>query len=357
MGQMTKKNFKKYFIDHNSKTINAFKKINKMRGQSLVVVSNNKFLKGILSFADIRKAVMNHNITNEKINKIYNKKPRFIFSDEIQEKIKNISLNVRKLSIIPIIDRKTKKITDVLDSEKLNLFNNKKKNKKLNLNVIIMAGGKGTRLMPYTSVLPKPLLPINQKPTINHIIDRFMKYSIEKFFVTLNYKSEILKTYLKDLSKINHLIIVQEKKPLGTAGSLFLIKNKIKNDFFLTNCDTIINDNYNEIYKHHKLKKNDITIVAAAKKFKIPYGVCDTKENTFIMKEKPALKYNVNTGFYIISKNCLKILKKKEYLDFNDFILKCKKHNKKIGIFKIREKSWIDVGQMQEYKTNLNKDI
>ena len=79
MGQMTKKNFKHYFIDHNSKTINAFKKINKMRGQSLVVVSKNKFLKGILSFADIRKAVMNHSITNEKINNIYNKKPRFIF--------------------------------------------------------------------------------------------------------------------------------------------------------------------------------------------------------------------------------------------------------------------------------------
>ena len=75
---MTKKDFKKYFIDHNSKTINAFKKINKMGGQSLVVVSKNKFLKGILSFADIRKAVMNNNITNEKINKIYNKKHRFI---------------------------------------------------------------------------------------------------------------------------------------------------------------------------------------------------------------------------------------------------------------------------------------
>ncbi len=354
---MTKKNIKKYFIDYNSKTINAFKKINKMGGQSLVVVSNKKFLKGILSFADIRKAVMNHNITNEKINKIYNKKPKFIFSDEIQEKINKISLNVKKLSIIPIIDRKTKKIIDILDSKKLNLLNIKKKNKKLNLNVVVMAGGKGTRLMPYTSVLPKPLLPINQKPTINHIIERFMKYSIEKFFVTLNYKSEILKTYLKDLSKINHLITIHEKKPLGTAGSLFLIKNKVKNDFFLTNCDTIINENYNDIYKHHKVKKNDITIVAAAKKFKIPYGVCEIKKNSFAMKEKPELKYNVNTGFYIISKNCLKVLKKKEYLDFNDFLLKCKKYNKKIGIFKIKEKSWIDVGQMQEYKTNLNKNI
>tara|TARA_B100001175_G_C19513930_1_gene645854 strand:- start:386 stop:1450 length:1065 start_codon:yes stop_codon:yes gene_type:complete len=354
---MIKKNLKKYLIDHNAKTIDSLRRINKLGGRSLVVVSNKKILKGILSSADLRRAILNHNITNEKINKIYNKKPRFIFSDEIQEKIKKISPNLKKFSIIPIVDRKTKKIINVLDSEKLNLLNIKKKNKKLNVSVVIMAGGKGTRLMPYTSVLPKPLLPINQKPTINHIIDRFINLSTEKFFVTLNYKSEILKTYLKDLSKINPLITIEEKKPLGTAGGLFLIKNKIKNDFFLTNCDTIINENYNDIYKHHKAKKNDITIVAASKKFKIPYGVCDVKENNFIMREKPELKYNVNTGFYIISKNCLKVLKRREYLDFNDFLLKCKKHNKKIGIFKIKEKSWIDVGQMREYKTNLNKNI
>ncbi len=354
---MIKNNLKRYLIDHNAKTMDSLRRINKLGGRSLIVVSNKRILKGILSSADLRKAILNHNITNEKINKIYNKKPKFIFSDEIQEKIKKISPNLKKFSIIPVIDRKTKKIINVLDSEKLNLSNIKKKNKRLNVSVVIMAGGKGTRLMPYTSVLPKPLLPINQKPTINHIIDRFTNFSNEKFFITLNYKSEILKTYLKDLSKINPLITIEEKKPLGTAGSLFLIKNKIKNDFFLTNCDTIINENYNDIYKHHKIKKNDITIVAATKKFKIPYGVCDEKENKFLMREKPELKYNVNTGFYIISKNCLKVLKKREYLDFNVFLQKCKNHNKKIGIFKIKEKSWIDVGQMREYKTNLNKDI
>ena len=298
---MIKKNLKKYLIDHNTETIKALKKINKLGGRSLIVISNKNFLKGILSSADIRKAVLNHNITNEKINKIYNKKPRFIYFDELQKKIKK--LPVKKLSIIPVIDRNTKRLIDVIDSEKLNLLDVRKKKQKLNVSVIIMAGGKGTRLLPYTSVLPKPLLPVNRKPTINHIIDRFGNYNVKNFFVTLNYKSEILRTYLKDLSKINPLITIEEKKPLGTAGSLFLIKNKITNDFFLTNCDTIINENYNDIYEQHKKKKNDITIVVAQKKFKIPYGVCNIKENSFVMREKPELKYNVNTGFYIISKN------------------------------------------------------
>ena len=353
---MIRKNFKNFFVEYNSKTIDALKKINKLGGRSLIVVSNNKLLRGILSSADIRKAIVNHNITNEKINKIYNRKPKFIFSDEIKKKIKKISYNVKKYTIIPIVDRKTKKIINVLDAEKLNLFNTKK-NKKLDLSVVIMAGGKGTRLLPYTSVLPKPLLPINQKPTIKHIIDKFMMYDVKNFFVTLNYKSEILKTYLKDTGKINPVITIQEKKPLGTAGSLFLLKNKIKNDFFLSNCDTIINENYGDIYEHHKIKRNDITIVAASKKFKIPFGVLQAKENSFQMLEKPKLQYYVNTGFYIISKKCLKLLKKKEYMDFNDFLLKCEKNNKKIGIFKIKEKSWIDVGQMKEYKDNLNKNI
>lgn len=357
MVRIIKKDYTKFFIDHNSKTIEALKKINKLGGRSLVVVSNKIYLRGILSSADIRKAIMNHNITNEKISKIYNKNPKCIFSDSLQKEINKKSLIIKKLNIIPIIERKTKKIIDVLDVKKMNLIKFKKKKKKINASVVIMAGGKGTRLMPYTSVLPKPLLPINNKPTISHIIDRFMLYSIKNFFVTLNYKSDILKTYLKDLSKISPLKSVQEKKPLGTAGSLFLIKNKLKNDFFLTNCDTIINDDYNEIFKNHKKSNNDITIVVVAKKFKIPYGVCNMKNSNFEMLEKPELKHNVNTGFYIISKNCLKVLKKKEQLDFNEFLYKCKKQKKKIGIFKVNEKSWIDVGQMKEYKSNLNKNI
>ena len=152
MTKVIKKNFLKFLVDHNSKTIDALKKINKIGGQSLIVVSKKKFLKGILSSADIRKAIMNHSITNEKINKIYNKKPKFIFYDNLQKDINKKSLNVKNLNIIPIIDRKTKKIVDILDIKKFNLLKLKKKNKKINASVVIMAGGKGTRLMPYTSV-------------------------------------------------------------------------------------------------------------------------------------------------------------------------------------------------------------
>ena len=126
---MFNKNFKKFFIDHNAKTIESLKKINKLKGRSLIVVSNKIFLRGILSSADIRNAIMSHNITNEKINKIFNKKPKFIFADEIQKKINEISYNVKKFNLIPIIDRKTRKIVDVINLENLNLLNIKKNQK------------------------------------------------------------------------------------------------------------------------------------------------------------------------------------------------------------------------------------
>jgi hypothetical protein len=115
---MIEKNFKKFFIDYNANTIDALKKINKLGGQSLIVTAKKNILVGILSSADIRKAIMSHNITNKNISKIYNRKPKFIYFDELQKKIKNIIYNISKLNIIPIIDRKTKKIVDVLNSEK-----------------------------------------------------------------------------------------------------------------------------------------------------------------------------------------------------------------------------------------------
>lgn len=223
-----------------------------------------------------------------------------------------------------------------------------------------MAGGKGLRLMPYTSVLPKPLLPINSKPTIQHILDKFLKYSPKNIFVTMNYKSVILNSYLNEIKKSlkkNLILPVKENRPLGTFGSLFSIKNKLSEDFFLTNCDTIINLDYEELYSYHKKNNNDITIVTAIKKTVIPYGVCKIKNNNFEMQEKPKFIYNANTGFYIIKRNCLNILKKLSYMDFNDFLVICQKQGKKIGLYKIKEKNWIDIGQMGSYRENLNKKV
>ena len=347
---------KKFYIDQNSSTKKAINQINKLGGQSLVVVKNKNILKGILSFADLRRAITNKNILNKNISKIYNKKPKYIFSDEVRKNFSDLNFKIKLLNILPVIDRKTHKIVDILTNKKLNNLKFKGL-EKINCSVVIMAGGKGTRLKPYTEVLPKPLLPINQKPAIRHILEKFSYYSPTKFFITANYKSEILKSYFQEIKGIFKIKIINEEKPLGTAGSLFYLRNKIKNYFFLTNCDIIVNTNYHDILNFHLKNKNDITLVVAKKSFYIPYGVCEANKENSKFIEKPKFNFKINVGLYLLSKNILDFFKKRRHLDFNVLLSKCAKKNKKIGYYEIKDKDWIDIGQMDKYKNFLNKKI
>ena len=347
---------KKFFIDHNALTRKAIRKINQLGGRSLIVVERKNILKGILSSYDLRKAIINKNILNKNINKIYNKKPKYIFSDEIRKNISDTYIKIKRLGILPVVNKKTHKIVDILTYRKLKSLKFKN-SEKINCSVVIMAGGKGTRLKPYTEILPKPLLPINKKPAIRHILEKFDYYGPTKFFITVNYKAEVLKSYFHEAQGSFKIKIINEDKPLGTAGSLYYLKNKIKNHFFLTNCDIMVNTNYFDILNFHLKNKNDITIVVAKKTFNLPYGVCNVKKNSFQFMEKPKFRFNINVGLYLLNKNILNLLKKKQYLDFNTLLEKSLKNNKKVGYYKIKDRDWVDVGRMDKYKNFLEKKI
>jgi dTDP-glucose pyrophosphorylase len=340
---------KNYFIDHKSKTRNAILKINKVGGRSIIVVKNNKILKGILSGYDLRKAIINKTILNRNINNIYNKKPKFIYEDELKKKNLDIYFNKKKFTAIPVVKKKTLEIVDILTAKKAKIINFKKF-QKINCSVVIMAGGKGTRMKPYTEILPKPLLPIGNKSAIRHIIENFHLYKPKNFYISVNYKSGILKTYLNEIRKKFKINLINEKKPLGTAGSLFFLKNKIKGDFFLTNCDTIISSNLSTIFKYHKKNNNDITLITTKKSFSVPYGVCKFKKKKFNFEEKPTFNFNINTGLYLINPNILNLLKKPQHLDFNHLLSLAEKNNKKINFYQIKGKEWSDVGQIEKLK-------
>ena len=216
-----------------------------------------------------------------------------------------------------------------------------------------MAGGKGLRLNPFTKILPKPLVPLNDKTIIEHIIDKFVSFGIKNFTLTLNYKSKILKSFFKELKNTNITIkFLEEKKPLGTAGSLKLLKNKLPNNFFVSNCDVLIKADYKEIYDFHKKNKNIVTIVASTKELKIPYGVCKINKKGLLSQidEKPSYNFLVNTGLYVINSKSLKLIPSGKRFDVNELINKIKKNKGRVGIFPINEKSWFDVGQWNEYE-------
>ena len=217
-----------------------------------------------------------------------------------------------------------------------------------------MAGGKGSRLQPFTSVLPKPLIPIKGKPIVDLIIEKFNNYGVMNFFLSLNYKSSILKAFFKKKKK-NKINFIEEKKPLGTIGALNKIKKIINKTFFVTNCDILIDTDYGDLLNYHKKNKNSVTIVASFRDYEIPYGDCkiDKKGQLVNLNEKPKINFLANTGMYLMDRDIIDFIPKNTKFDVTDLIQKLKKI-KRVGVFPVSENSWLDVGQWNEYKKTIN---
>ncbi len=346
---------KNLFVEPDITLKDALKKLSLFGEKCLVVVNKtNKTLLGTLSDGDIRKAILRGNEINTSIKNVYKKNPFYINSNNYKiENAKKLFLK-HKIDLIPVVDE-NKKVVDIIIWNKL--FDQNKKTYKMNLPVIIMAGGKGLRLEPFTKVLPKPLIPINGKPIIEHIIEKFLNFGLNEFYITVNYKSRILKAYFEEAKKNYKIKFIEEKEPLGTAGSLRLLQNKIKKPFFVTNCDIILDVNFFNFYNFHKENKNDISFIASTKNQIVPYGICHLDKNGEFdkIKEKHSSKFLVNAGLYLLQPNLTKIIPKKVSYHMTQLINDAKIRNKKIGIFPVFEDSWLDVGHWSEYKKTIEK--
>ena len=342
--------FNKICINQNLKLKQVMIKISENGLGCVIVINNNNIVVGTISDGDIRRKLIKNQNFNIPIKQVMEK--NFIFLKyKSWTKIEALNLlKKNKITLIPVVDDKFN-LKNYITYDHLLKNNNKNKTIISKNSVVIIAGGKGIRLQPFTNVLPKPLIPINNRPIIEHIISKFNYYNLEKIHVSLNYKAEIIKSYLDESLKNNNINYYKENKPLGTIGSLRLIKSKLKKDFFVTNCDVIVDINYIDFFNFHKKNKFDLTIIASLKKTNLPYGVCeiDNKGQLINLTEKPKIKNFVNIGFYLIKPEMLKYIPN-GFFDFNEFVNKLLKLNKKIGIYPIQEKNWIDIGQWPEYK-------
>lgn len=335
----------------------AMKILNTYRSKTIIVINNNNKLIGTLSDGDIRRSVIKGYNLESSIKNIYNKKPIFIYENEIdKKKLRKIFLK-KRIHLIPIVDKKKRLIKifhleDVLDFDDLN-YEIKQHSKKIG--VIIMAGGKGIRMQPYTKIFPKPLLPMGEETVIDLIVSKFLNFKINNFYVTTNYKHQVINNHFKKYKVNINYKLIKESKKLGTAGSLAYLKNSEEDLFFVSNCDVVINENYNNILNFHTKNKNDFTIVASRKSINFPYGVCliNEKKKFEGFREKPNYNFLLNTGLYLINKKELKSLKKNQKLDMDDFILKLKTKKKKIGIYQIDHDKWQDLGSWESYNNNI----
>lgn len=340
----------KYKISVNYSIKEAIKKMDENHGAALFIVDDNDYLLGLFTPGDMRRYILKSNDISQNITVGMNPSP--ITFDTLEQAKKEQKKG--EMVVYPIINNKGK-LVDALfknnvDSEEEII------SKVLEpIPLVIMAGGKGKRLYPYTKVLPKALIPIGDCTITERIINQFSRYGCNKVFFILNYKASMIKAYYNDLHKTYETEYVEEDKFLGTGGGLSLLKGKIHSTFVLSNCDILINDDLECIYLTHKKERNKITIVCAMKNLTIPYGVINTAEDGSISKiqEKPEFSFLTNTGVYVIEPEILQEMHVNEYIDFPDIIKKQMSAGNKVGIFPISEQSWMDMGQIN----NMNQMI
>lgn len=334
--------------------IDALKLMDELKRKLLIIVEDdNKFI-GVISLGDIQRAIINQKPFETEIHEIFRKIITVANEDQSFEEIKAIMIENR-VEAMPVVDAKGFLIKvhyweDIIEE-------NTKLLKDINLPVVIMAGGEGTRLRPLTNVIPKPLVPIGEKTMIETIIDNFNKYNCFKFYISVNYKSDLIRYYLeKNVSDNIQLNYFEEDHPLGTAGSLTLLQGKINETFFVSNCDILVEDDYYEILKYHRENNNELTVVAAVKNFSIPYGTIETGEEGLLksITEKPDINYLINSGMYILEPELIDEIPSNTFYHITSLINKLKSENRRVGVFPVSDKSWIDIGEWKEYVKYLN---
>jgi dTDP-glucose pyrophosphorylase len=309
-------------------------------------------VKGVLTDGDFRRAILKGVQLDQTVSDICNKKFISLGENYTFEQVDKL-FKEKPIKFIPIIS--DGKIIDIIFFEKYNQRRRLKPQVSLDNPVVIMAGGNGTRLDPFTKVFPKPLLPVSDKTIIEVIIDKFVNYKIKDFYVSVFYKKELIKTYFKDRNPDYNISYIEEDKPLGTAGCLYKLCSVFNKPFFVSNCDIIIDDNYNDIYNYHKEKENAVTIVSSLQHHTIPYGICEVDNDGFLtnINEKPQMDFLVNTGFYLLNPECLEYIPKNTFFDMTDLIQALMKDNKKVGVYPVSDQKWVDIGLLDGYRKML----
>lgn len=328
--------------------LQALKKMDEAKVKMLFVFDNEQFI-SILTIGDIQRAIIKGVNMDKPITSILDTKKTFAFPDESQEVIREKMLRLRA-ECMPVVDNEGN-LVEVYSWKEMFNYSEADQRKKINLPVVIMAGGKGTRLKPITNVIPKPLVPVGDKTILEVIMDQFEGIGCKKFYMSVNYKADMMEYYLSQLDHKYDIEFFMEDKPLGTIGSVSLLKGKITTPFFVSNCDSINEQDYRDVYDYHVQNKNDLTIVTMVKSFRIPYGVIETGEDGIMtaLREKPELNYQVNTGAYILNPECIEEIPEREFFHITHLMERITARGGRVGCFPVSEGSWHDMGEWPEY--------
>lgn len=310
---------------------------------AVFVVDDGNRLMGIFTQGDLRRYILRNGKIDNNISEAMNTNPK-TFHDRSCAKKSNM--------VAPIVDSEGRLI-DVINNDperRKNIYDRKCLK---HVPLVIMAGGMGTRLYPLTKILPKALIPIGEYTIIERIINNFVSWGCQDVYVIINYKGEMIKTYFEDKEKNYNLHFVQEKEFLGTGGGLSLLRDIINTTFILSNCDILVEADYDCLIKTHKMKNNDVTFVGAYQNMKIPYGVIQTNMDGEVLEltEKPEVSFLTNSGVYVIEPEIIKGMPQNTFCNMTDLAMEYKEKGKKVGVFPVSSIAWKDMGQIDEMKS------
>jgi len=330
-------------ISENKDILDALKKLNAIRDVSrliLFVHEESGKVVGSLTDGDIRRSLAEDADINKSIGLICNR--NFVFEYDKKGFLDLKPYRKTNIKILPILDKK-KRMVRIIDLEKTKSV--------LPLECMIMAGGRGKRLSPLTDTVPKPMLPLGDKPIIEHNIDRLISYGIRKFYISVKYLGEQVQEYFGDGSKKGVSIeYIWEDQPLGTAGALSLVDSFKSDHVLLMNSDLFTNVDFENLYLDLINQNADMAVASTEYKVDVPYAVFET-DNHLVkdFKEKPSYVYHSNAGIYILKKDLIKKIPRNKFYDITDLMENLVKeggsliHNPIVGF-------WIDIGSPGDYK-------
>lgn len=336
------RNWKQNIIQDNCTIKEALSRLNEIgiAFNVLFVVDSNNKLQGSITDGDIRRGLLNNTLINDSVMTILNRNCKRINKDGINNNL------IRKFKdtgifILPVVTDK---------DEVVDVFNISEFREIIPVDAIIMAGGKGERLLPLTKETPKPLLPVGEKPIIEHNIDRLKNYGVQHIHISVNYLAEKICDYFEDGNKKGISIkYVRETKPLGTIGAASLIDSFVHDTILLMNSDLLTNIDFADLYNEFVQSGADMAVATIPHHVDLPYAILELQDNTVSsLKEKPRYTYFANAGIYLFKKKLLDYLPKGEHYNATDLMEKVIAENKKLIHFPVLG-YWLDIGRMSDY--------
>lgn len=336
------RHYKEHLILSSTTIREALKVLEKLSHDAIsFVVDEYDVLIGSLTDGDVRRGLIKGAELDQPVDDIIQSNPRFIRKSD-QDIQKVIEYRDNDFKIIPILDQNNR-IVNVINFGDLKSY--------LPVDVVVMAGGKGTRLRPLTNNTPKPLLKVGGKPIIEHNIERLSLFGMDDFWITVNYLGEQIQQYLGNGNQKNlNINYVWEDEPLGTIGSVSKIETFIHDYVLVTNSDILTNLDYEDFFLRFIEHNADFAVVTIPYKVDVPYAVLETS-NGHVMnfKEKPTYTYYSNGGIYLMKREVTEGIPKNSFYNTTDLMEELISSGKKVLSYPLSG-YWLDIGKPEDFE-------